>query len=417
MTKAQVTPSNDLHYDAIIIGGGAAGLMCAGTAAARGRKVLVLEHSNKVGKKILMSGGGRCNFTNMYVENDNFLCSNPHFCKSALSRYTQWDFIALISKYELAYHEKTKGQLFCDNKAKDILNILLAECETYGANILTDCEIKTLKHNAKSFTKTSSNNARYQLNTNKGSFQCESIVVATGGLSIPTMGATGYGHELAKQFGHKILPREAALVPFILEARSQTLAQELAGLSVDVAAECNNTTFNDPLLFTHKGLSGPAILQISNYWYQGDTLEINLLPNHDIKSLFTNWQAQSLKTELKNALGEFIPKRLASAWLNTTIHGDAIISKPVNQYSTKEIDAIHQRFHHWQFIPKGTEGYRTAEVTRGGIHTDGVSSKTFESKLQPGMYFVGEVLDVTGWLGGFNFQWAWASGYCAGEYV
>lgn len=386
----------------VIIGAGAAGLMCAITAAQRGRKVTVLDHANKVGKKILMSGGGRCNFTNLWVEPENFLSGNKHFCKSALSRYTQYDFIALMEKHGLAFHEKAKGQLFCDNKAKDLLNILLTECDSAGVAIHTHTTIKTIKSVPSGFL----------LTTSQGEFAAESVVVATGGLSIPTMGATGFGYDIARQFGLRVTECAAALVPFTLAPKDLAPLEGLSGVSMPVTVSCNGTNFNEDMLITHKGLSGPAILQISNYWHPGDAVTIDLLPNKNLSELWQDWREQGIKAELKNMLAEHLPKRFVQAWLEQYSG-----SKPVQQYTPEEIANLDNQLHNWTLIPAGTEGYRTAEVTRGGVNTDDVSSKTFEAKAVPGLYFVGEVLDVTGWLGGFNFQWAWASGYCAGLYV
>ncbi len=393
------------RYEVIVIGGGAAGLMCAATAGQRGRSVAVLDHANKVGKKILMSGGGRCNFTNYDVEPENFLSANPHFCKSALSRYTPWDFIALVSRYNLAWHEKTLGQLFCDNKAKDILNILLAECEAGQVDIRTHCSIESVAK--------ADDGDGFVLATTQGDIACQSLVIATGGLSIPTMGATGFGYDLAKQFGLRITPRHAALVPFTLKGEPLELAQSLAGVALPVRATCNGQAFSEALLFTHKGLSGPATLQISNYWQPGDTLKIDFMPGTDLGQQVRHWQQQGQKSELRTLLSQTLPKRFVSAWLER-INLD---NKALAQLSNADIDALAQAFNRWPCTPAGTEGYRTAEVTKGGVNTDDVSSKTFEAKHTPGLYLIGEVLDVTGWLGGYNFQWAWASGWCAGQYV
>lgn len=397
-----------MQTDCLIIGAGAAGLMCAITAGRRGRTVTVLDHANKPGKKILMSGGGRCNFTNLRVEPANFLSANPHFCKSALSRYTQYDFIALMEKHGLAFHEKAKGQLFCDNKAKDLLNILLAECDSAGVTLHTSASIKAIK---------SAKTGGFRVESSLGGITASSVVVATGGLSIPTMGASGFGYDIARQFGLSVTERAAALVPFTLSRKDLMLLQELAGVSMPVAVSCagatfSGATFNEDMLITHKGLSGPAMLQISNYWQPGESITIDLLPGKSLATLWQNWRDQGVKAELKNVLAEHLPKRFVQAWLSQ--RGG---SKPVQQYTPEQIAELDGQLHNWQLIPSGTEGYRTAEVTRGGVNTDEISSKTFEAKAVPGLYFIGEVLDVTGWLGGFNFQWAWASGYCAGLYV
>ncbi|MFT5419776.1 MAG: putative Rossmann fold flavoprotein [Candidatus Endobugula sp.] len=402
------------YVDCIVIGGGAAGLMCAATAAKRGKSVWILDHANKVGKKILMSGGGRCNFTNYFVEPENFLSANSHFCISALSRFTQYDFLALVEKYQLEYHEKTLGQLFCDHKAKEILHILLSECEASGVKINTHCRVDSV-------TKVEEGNARFHLSTSHGDLSCHSLVVATGGLSIPTMGASGFGYDLAKQFGLRVQARHASLVPFTLKDTAEqhllSLAQSLAGVSIPVSVSCRNQSFTEALLFTHKGLSGPAILQISNYWQPNDKVEIDFLPNESLIDLLALWQQENNKSELKNLLSRYLPKRFVSAWVESNQSIALLNKKAIAQLSKADIGSIADYFHHWQCVPAGTEGYKTAEVTKGGINTDDVSSKSFEAKKTAGLFFVGEVLDVTGWLGGYNFQWAWASGYCAAQHV
>ncbi|WP_137885889.1 NAD(P)/FAD-dependent oxidoreductase [Pseudomonas sp. 2FE] len=391
-----------LGTDVVILGAGAAGLMCALTAAGRGRKVLLLDHANKAGKKILMSGGGRCNFTNMYTEPGNFLSQNPHFCKSALARYTQWDFIELVSKHGVPYHEKKLGQLFCDNKASDILGLLLAECEQAGVQLLLNTSIQQIDKAA----------SGYQLHTSAGPLGCESLVIATGGLSIPTLGASGFGYQVAKQFGHNLLPTRAGLVPFTITDQLKALCGELSGTSVDCLVSCNGESFRENLLFTHRGLSGPAILQISSYWQPGQAVAINLLPEHDVPSWLLEQQAQRPNSELKTLLGEIFTKKMANL-----LAEHWFVSKPMKQYSPGELSTIAEQLASWQLVPAGTEGYRTAEVTLGGVDTKEVSSKTLESLKSPGLYFIGEVLDVSGHLGGFNFQWAWASGYAAAQYV
>ena len=392
-------------FEVIIIGAGAAGLMCALSAGARGRKVLLLDHANKAGKKILMSGGGRCNFTNLYSEPDNFLSANPHFCKSALARYSQWDFIALVAKYGVPYHEKKLGQLFCDNKASDILEMLLAECRDAGVNLRLDSEIKQIEALA---------SGGYQLQTSAGVFSCQSLVIATGGLSIPTLGASGFGYQVAQQFGHQLLPTRAALVPFsITEPQLKVLCTELSGTSVeDCLVSCNGMSFRENILFTHRGLSGPAILQISSYWQPGDAVQINLLPHIDLPQWLPEQQAERPNTELKTLLAELFTKKMAGL-----LAEQWFASKPLKQYTHAELAAIAEQLANWTLVPAGTEGYRTAEVTLGGVDTREVSSKTMESLKAPGLYFIGEVLDVSGQLGGFNFQWAWASGFAAAQYV
>ena len=388
----------------VIIGAGAAGLMCALTAAARGRQVLLLDHANKAGKKILMSGGGRCNFTNMYCEPSNFLSENPHFCKSALARYTQWDFIALVAKHGVPYHEKKLGQLFCDNKASDILALLLDECAEAGVDLRLDTSVSEI----------AKLDSGYQLQTSAGAVRCESLVIATGGLSIPTLGATGFGYQVAKQFGHTLLPTRAGLVPFtITDPQLKTLCTELSGTSVeDCLVSCNGQSFKENILFTHRGLSGPAILQISSFWQPGDAIGINLLPHIDLPEWLAEQQRERPNSELKTLLAELFTKKMAGL-----LADNWFVSKPMKQYTHAELKAIAEQLGDWQLVPAGTEGYRTAEVTLGGVDTREVSSKTMESLKSPGLYFVGEVLDVSGHLGGFNFQWAWASGYAAAQYA
>jgi len=389
--------------DVVIIGAGAAGLMCALTAAGRGRQVLLLDHANKAGKKILMSGGGRCNFTNMYCEPGNFLSGNPHFCKSALARYTQWDFIGLVAKHGVPYHEKKLGQLFCDNKSSDILNLLLAECEEAGAQLLLNTSVEQIDKCE----------GGYQLQTSAGPMRCQSLVIASGGLSIPTLGASGFGYQVAKQFGHELLPTRAGLVPFTITDQLKELCTELSGTSVeDCLVSCNGQSFRENILFTHRGLSGPAILQISSYWQPGDSIEINLLPHLDLPEWLAAQQRERPNSELKTLLAELFTKKMANLLADSWF-----VSKPMKQYSPAELNEVASKLASWQLVPAGTEGYRTAEVTLGGVSTDEVSSKTMESLKSPGLYFIGEVLDVTGHLGGFNFQWAWASGYAAAQYV
>nr|WP_259754496.1 NAD(P)/FAD-dependent oxidoreductase [Pseudomonas sp. GCEP-101] len=394
-----------LTSQVIIIGAGAAGLMCAMGAAARGRQVLLIDHANKAGKKILMSGGGRCNFTNMYCEPGNFLSQNPHFCKSALARFTQWDFIALVAKHGVPYHEKKLGQLFCDNKSSDILGLLLDECEQAGVDLRLDTSVSEIAR---------LDEGGYQLQTSLGLVRCESLVIATGGLSIPTLGATGFGYQVARQFGHNVLPTRAGLVPFTLtDPQLKALCTELSGTSVeDCRVSCNGQSFVENILFTHRGLSGPAILQISSFWQPGDTVSIDLLPRIDLPVWLVDQQRERPNSELKTLLAELFTKKMAGL-----LAEQWFVSKPMKQYTPGELKAIAEQLGNWQLVPAGTEGYRTAEVTLGGVDTREVSSKTLESLKSPGLYFVGEVLDVTGHLGGFNFQWAWASGYAAAQFV
>ncbi len=392
--------------DVIIIGAGAAGLFCAQAAGHRGRRVLVLDHANKAGKKILMSGGGRCNFTNLHATPGDYLCSNPHFVKSALARYTPWDFLALTERHGIAHVEKNPGQLFCRNGARDILDLLLAECASACVEIRLNTGIRSIRPLP---------DTGFTVETSTGRHQCRSLVIATGGLSIPTMGATGFGYQVAEQFGHSLLPTRAGLVPFTITGTTlSALCKSLSGTAVaGVTARCNGTEFTDDLLFTHRGLSGPVMLQISSFWQAGDSLQLDLLGNGNGLHWLQEQQAQRADSELKTLLGERFTRKLASALLEHF----GIDNRPLRQYTPAQLEAIVNQLGNWQITPAGTEGYRTAEVTLGGINTDEISSKTMESKKQPGLFFIGEVLDVTGHLGGFNFQWAWASAHAAAEAV
>lgn len=386
----------------LVIGGGAAGLMCAATAGYRGKTVTVLEGSNRCGKKILMSGGGRCNFTNTGTGPGNFLSRNPHFCKSALARYRPIDFIEMVERHGIAYHEKELGQLFCDESSKQIVKLLLDECDWAGVHIATGIAISSIRFAGD----------RFEVETAQGIYRAEKLVVATGGLSIPSMGASGLGYTIARQFGHALIETRAGLVPFTLSGKPLEQYAELAGVALPIAVRVGGTEFRNALLFTHRGLSGPAILQISSYWSLGEAIEIDLLPGRDAGTELLALQQQGHKAELKTVLAEWLPKRLAQ--LLCTVF---FSNKPVNQYKHAELRDIAFALQHWRITPSGTEGYRTAEVTLGGVDTEGVSSSSFESKHQPGLYFIGEVLDVTGHLGGYNFQWAWASGHAAGSAV
>lgn len=408
------------HYDVVIIGGGASGLMCALTAGQRGRRVLLLDSSNKVGKKILMSGGGRCNFTNLFIEPSCFISTNPHFCISALNRYTQWDFIALVEKHGIAYHERKHGQLFCDDSAKDILAMLIAECEKANVVIKTLSEIKKIKAlgNTDANAATTSGKAsqkRFQLDTNKGEISAQSLVVATGGLSIPTMGASGFGYELARQFGLKVLPTRAGLVPFMFSDGFKAISERLSGLAVDVELNNEQKSFNENILFTHRGLSGPAVLQLSNYWLPGEAVAVNLFPGEDL----SQWLKAQKKSHPKSLLRTLLSERLAKSLVLElqSLFWLAQAETAIAEIPDALLEEVARSLQAWSLKPSGTEGYRTAEVTLGGIDTDELSSKTMESKRQPGLYFIGEVMDVTGWLGGFNFQWAWSSGFAAGQFV
>ena len=393
------------QVDVVVIGAGAAGLMCAAQAGYRGRSVLVLDNAKKPGRKILISGGGRCNFTNHQAGAHAYLSENPHFSKSALARYTQWDFIELVAKHGVAYHEKKLGQLFCDNKASDILGLLLDECDQAGARLQLDTSVSEIA---------ALDGGGYRLETSAGTYTCQSLVIATGGLSIPTLGASGFGYQVARQFGHQVLPTRAALVPFtITEPQLKALCTELSGTSVeDCLVSCNGQSFKENILFTHRGLSGPAILQISSYWQPGDEVSINLLPHLDLAEWLPAQQAERPNSELKTVLGELFTKKMAGL-----LAEQWFVSKPLKQYTPAELQAVAERLADWRFVPAGTEGYRTAEVTLGGVDTREVSSKTMESQKAPGLYFIGEVLDVSGQLGGFNFQWAWASAFAAAQYV
>ncbi|RUO79906.1 aminoacetone oxidase family FAD-binding enzyme [Idiomarina tyrosinivorans] len=388
-------------YDAIIIGAGAAGLHCAAFAAATGKRVLVLDHAKQTGKKILISGGGRCNFTNLYAAPENYLSDNPHFCKSALARYTQWDFIDLVSRYGIAYHEKTLGQLFCDDSAKQIVNMLVSECTNVGAEISLRTEIIGVDYQQ----------GQYRINTSKGEFRSTNLVVACGGLSMPKLGATPLGYQLAEQFGHSITPVRAALVPFTLHDQDKQAFAELSGVSIPVTASANDGSFHEAMLFTHRGVSGPAMLQISSYWQPGEALTVNLLPSDDISEAIKQGQQQQPKAQLGSLLQQYFPKRLVQALAD---YWQWPLQQRLADCSNELINSVHDNLHQWQLKPNGTEGYRTAEVTLGGVNVNEISSKTMESTLQSGLYFIGEVMDVTGWLGGYNFQWAWASGYAAG---
>ncbi|MDP5055764.1 MAG: NAD(P)/FAD-dependent oxidoreductase, partial [Marinomonas hwangdonensis] len=385
--------------DVIVLGAGASGLMCAATAAYRGRKVVVLDHANKAGKKILMSGGGRCNFTNMDAAPKHFLSDNPHFCISALHRYSAQDFVDLVDRHGLEYVEKAPGQLFCEHSAKDLLDILLTELEWSGAELKLNTKIHQVEcQEGKTLVKTS-----------QGDFLCDSLVVATGGLSIPTMGATGFGYEIAQQIGHDILPTRASLVPITVQPDRKAQLAELSGIACEIAATAKGVTFQEPMLFTHRGVSGPSILQITNFWQPGESLSINIAPTLSLDDLMSIRQ-HSPKKSYEGFLSTLLPKRLVELikaefpWL----------TERSAQTSNEQIETLFGYLSNFDIAPNGTEGYRTAEVTLGGVNTKEVSSKTFESQKQPGVYFIGEVLDVTGWLGGYNFQWAWASGFCAG---
>ena len=397
----------ELHsntYDVIIIGAGAAGLFCAAQAGARGKRVLLLDHANRVGKKILMSGGGRCNFTNMYTTPEDFQSDNPHYVKSALAQYTQWDFIALVESHNIPYHEKTQGQLFCDNKSSDIVQMLVLEAQKQAVEIRTHCTVSAIDMS----------NDLFRLYTSLGSFECSALVIATGGLSIPTMGATPFGYEIGQQVGHTIVPTRAGLVPFIWDERRKKY-KSLSGVSCPIAIRCGNAGYTDDLLFTHRGLSGPAILKISSHWSYGEPIEINFLPANDVGSLIEEARKHKPNRTLARLLKPLLPRQVIE-WLMTQVD-ESIGKTEVANLSRDKIKELSNLIHHWRWIPADTEGNRTAEVTLGGIDTNELSSKTMMSKKQENLYFIGEVVDVTGQLGGFNFQWAWSSAYAAAQAV
>ena len=385
--------------DVVIVGGGAAGLMCALVAGQRGRRVIVIESANRVGKKILMSGGGRCNFTKTGTTPENFLSANPHFCKSALARYTPMHFIELVERHRIAYHEKELGQLFCDESSKQIVAMLLAECAAVGVTIHTNCAIDSIHKTDSGFL----------IRTNAAEFAAPALVIASGGLSIPSMGASGFGYEIARQFGHTVLPTRAGLVPLTLSGTHLERWQDLSGVALPIEARCAAQSFRGAMLLTHRGISGPAILQISSYWQPRDGLTIDLLPDIDALEYLREQKTQRASAELKTMLGELLPKRFAQRLCETTI-----ANRPLQQYRDAEFVQIAADLKGWPIVASGTEGYRTAEVTLGGVDTDELSSTTMQSRRVPGLYFIGEVVDVTGHLGGYNFQWAWASGHAAG---
>jgi predicted Rossmann fold flavoprotein len=392
------------RFDAIVVGGGAAGLMCALTAGRRGLRVLVVEHANKVGKKILMSGGGRCNFTNTGASPANYLSANPHFCKSALARYTPADFIELVERHGIAYHEKELGQLFCDESSKLIVKMLLDECAAANVRVETSCAIDRIAHG---------DSGAFHVHTGRGEFTSPALVVACGGLSIPSMGASGFGYALARQFGHAVLPTRAGLVPLTLSGKHQERLADLSGVALPVTASCNGASFGNAMLVTHRGISGPAILQVSSYWEPGDALRLDLLPGADAFETLQVLQRERPASELRTVLGELLPKRFAQRlceqWLQALQP-----ARPMRQFTPAQLRDVAAVLQDWPIVASGTEGYRTAEVTLGGVDTDGLSSSTMQSKHVPGLYFIGEVVDVTGWLGGNNSLWAWATAHAAG---
>lgn len=390
-----------IKKDVIIIGAGASGMMCAIECGKRGRSVIVFDHSSKIGKKLRISGGGSCNFTNVNISPTNYLSNNPHFCKSALSRFTPGDFISLLEKHGVKYEERELGQLFCVKSGEEIIRMLDKESNDAGVNIILNCKILDVKKEES-----------FIVSTNHGVFESESLVIATGGASYPRIGASGTGYKIAKQFGLKVTEQKPALVPFIFSPEDLKIFGELSGISIDAAIKCNKMEFRGSILFTHLGLSGPAILQISSYWKEGDAIVIDLLPDIDIYGFFISKRQSKSKIDMHNLLSQYLPSRLAKIWCVSNVQ-----SKPVNQYNEKELKDIAHQVHNWEIVPSSTEGFETAEVTLGGIDTNELSSKTMESKKVKGLFFTGEVIDVTGQLGGYNLHWAWASGFVAGQYA
>lgn len=389
------------QFDVLIIGAGGAGMMCAIQAGKRGRKVALLDHTTVVGRKILISGGGRCNFTNIHATAANYVSKNPHFIKSSLARYTPEDFISMVRAHRIKYHEKKLGQLFCDHSAQQIVDMLLDECQDADAEFHLDCNVREI-----------SKAETFMVRTTRGTFEAESLVIATGGLSIPKIGATGFGYQVAKQFGLKVIPTVPALDGFNFSARDLREFQPLTGISIDCTMQCNDASFRENLLFTHTGLSGPASLQTSLYWNKGNSVYIDLLPGQNATDWLSERKRAGARLDLKNLLAERLPKRFAEQFCEYQK-----LDLKVNQLNEPQIETLSQQLHNWEIKPEGTVGYRKAEVTRGGVDTDELSSKTMESKKVPGLYFIGEVVDVTGQLGGFNFQWAWCSGFAAGQFA
>ena len=413
-----MTSAQSQKFDVVVVGAGAAGLFCAGVAGQRGLKVLVVDHSEKIAEKIRISGGGRCNFTNTGTTPANFLSDNPYFCRSALTRYTPQDFMALLAAYNVPFHEKHKGQLFCDRSAEDVINVLLAECDKGGVTRWQPCSIESITQSAPTPEKDCPK--RYQINSSMGWIETPQIVVATGGLSIPKIGATDFGYRLARQFALPMIEPRAGLVPLTFDGDSWAPFAQLAGLALPVLMETGApdatskqrkkaTVFAEDLLFTHKGLSGPAVLQISSYWRDGEPVRINLAAATELADVLLRAKTSSKKL-IANELASLVPSRLADAWVGQ----DSALQRPICDATDKALQALAQRLSDWQLVPNGSEGYRKAEVTVGGVDTRCLSSQTMESK-QAGLYFIGEVVDVTGWLGGYNFQWAWASGFACGQ--
>ena len=403
-----------MKVDVIIIGSGAAGMMCALQSGQRGRSVVLLDHSKKLAEKIRISGGGRCNFTNINTQPENFISSNPDFCRSALARYTPQDFIALLEKHNISYHEKTLGQLFCDEESGAVINMLRSECDEVGVKRFMSCEVEKIKHTPSTLAK-ECRAATFQVSTSREEFNADSLVIAVGGLSIPKIGATPFGYHVAEQFSVPITKLKPGLVPLTFVPDDWKPYADLTGVSLDVAVSFGKQSFRENMLLTHRGLSGPAILQISSYWQHGQPLHINLLPDSDMEILLG--EQKTSKKLLSNFLSQWFPKNFSEVWCAQFTQQVQIENKPLKQYNDKQRKQIATKLHDWKIIPSGTEGYNKAEVTCGGIDTRALSSKTMECKDVPGLYFVGEVVDVTGHLGGYNFQWAWASGYAAGQAI
>ena len=398
----------EIHTDIAIIGAGAAGMMAAAIAGQRGRSVWLADHRKSPGEKIRISGGGRCNFTNIYTSPENFLSSNPHFCKSALAQYTQFDFIDLVDRHGIAYHEKKLGQLFCDHSAKDIIAMLTQECQDASVDMALGTNVESIEKSDQN--PDGGNDGGWRVSSDQGIVHAASLIIATGGLSIPKIGASSFGYDIARQFGHRIIPTRAGLVPLTFDDDLLDHCRDLAGVSVDASVTANNTGFSEGLLFTHRGLSGPSILQVSSYWQDGETIAVNLNQGGDLSVALKSAKQTNPKQDCANAMAKILPKRLAQK-----ITDEMAITTTLAETPDRQIDALGARVENWQVTPSGTEGYRTAEVTLGGVDPNEISSKTMESRLHPGLYFIGEVVDVTGHLGGYNFQWAWSSGYVAGQ--
>jgi len=401
---AAMVPSSsyEISVDVAVIGAGAAGMMCAFQAGRRGRRVWLADHRNTPGEKIRISGGGRCNFTNIHTDASRFISENPHFCKSALNQYTADDFIALVEKHGISYHEKKLGQLFCDHSAKDIITMLTRECQDAGVDVALGTTISDI----------SAADGAYRLETSRGSVHANSVVIACGGLSIPKIGATGFGYEIARRFGHRIITPRPGLVPLTISEDVLDLCRGLAGVSVEASVRHGNISFDEGLLFTHRGLSGPSILQISSYWQEGGDIAVNLAPTVDASSALLDDKASHPRQDSQTALARILPKRLANRMMDQ-LPGKRALA----EMADKDLRQLGEAVNRWNVTPSGTEGYRTAEVTLGGVATDDISSRTMESRLHPGLFFIGEVVDVTGHLGGYNFQWAWSSGFAAGQHA